>query len=648
MVANVRGFTPNFKFKLINFDTPRWHTLEYDNWKQLDYTLGLAGIQQNSGVWLNGVPYIVGERVIDADLGELYRCLVAHTSAATGTFAEDRAANPSYWVLQLAGVPVFRGPWTDATNYASGDIVTLNTYDYFLCTASHVSSVAFDPTKFVTIFLASNVVLAAETARDDAQGFANAAGTSATNAATSETNAASSESNAANSAIEAANQATAMRGTSTTSSLIIAPPTNIAFETQAGKHFAAGQFVTIVSNAQPTNRMYGTVSSYSGTTLNVDIEQSHGIGNGPFDAWNIYVSGAVGPQGIIEEAPIDGQQYARQGSTWQLLAAPPSLYVSDTPPPGAADNSLWWESDLGILYVRYNDGNSTQWVQAVSMPAVDTSAFIPVSGGTMTGPLTLSGDPTNALHAVPKQYVDAAARSVAQCYLKYINTTTVRIERCDGNLIAINGTLVPIPSAGVDVTTAGAIASSVYFIYCFNDSGTLGVEKSLTVAIKNATTGIWEKTGDSTRMLLGMAWTNASILFSNIATASYFNRRNKSATHALAASAATANAPWVTLVSTGIIDYVTWEDESVQGTVNASCTHTASAQPIYVGLQASSLFAGTTFVRSNGANEVTMSSAGVYTGQTRGKHQAIIVGGTSGGTATYQSFYTHCSITTRG
>lgn len=39
-----------------------------------------------------------------------------------------------------------------------------------------------------------------------------------------------------------------------------------------------------------------------------------------------------------------------------------SVLVSDTPPAGAADNSLWWESDTGILYVRYYDGSSTQWV----------------------------------------------------------------------------------------------------------------------------------------------------------------------------------------------------------------------------------------------------------------------------------------------
>jgi hypothetical protein len=36
--------------------------------------------------------------------------------------------------------------------------------------------------------------------------------------------------------------------------------------------------------------------------------------------------------------------------------------VSDTPPGSPVDNSLWFESDTGKLYIRYNDGTSTQWV----------------------------------------------------------------------------------------------------------------------------------------------------------------------------------------------------------------------------------------------------------------------------------------------
>jgi hypothetical protein len=46
--------------------------------------------------------------------------------------------------------------------------------------------------------------------------------------------------------------------------------------------------------------------------------------------------------------------------------SPSTVLISDTAPVGAAANSLWWESDTGITYVRYADANSSQWVAIAS------------------------------------------------------------------------------------------------------------------------------------------------------------------------------------------------------------------------------------------------------------------------------------------
>jgi hypothetical protein len=40
----------------------------------------------------------------------------------------------------------------------------------------------------------------------------------------------------------------------------------------------------------------------------------------------------------------------------------PIVPISDTPPGSPIDGQLWWESDTGLLSIRYNDGTSTQWV----------------------------------------------------------------------------------------------------------------------------------------------------------------------------------------------------------------------------------------------------------------------------------------------
>jgi hypothetical protein len=70
------------------------------------------------------------------------------------------------------------------------------------------------------------------------------------------------------------------------------------------------------------------------------------------------------------------------------------IIVSDTPPVGAKDGTLWWESDSGLLYVRYNDGNSTQWVIACPQPDISSFALVTnvvaKAGDTMTGNLTIN------------------------------------------------------------------------------------------------------------------------------------------------------------------------------------------------------------------------------------------------------------------
>ena len=50
-------------------------------------------------------------------------------------------------------------------------------------------------------------------------------------------------------------------------------------------------------------------------------------------------------------------------NAWVELNMVP-LIVADTPPPAPVKlNQQWWESDTGMLWLWYNDGNTQQWVQ---------------------------------------------------------------------------------------------------------------------------------------------------------------------------------------------------------------------------------------------------------------------------------------------
>ena len=89
-----------------------------------------------------------------------------------------------------------------------------------------------------------------------------------------------------------------------------------------------------------------------------------------------------------------------QAATKQYVDSKPGgPIISDTPPAGAPDGALWWESDTGLLYVKYNDGNTTQWV--IACPQPDINAFVQKSGDTMSGALTIRGTNPTLIQDAP-------------------------------------------------------------------------------------------------------------------------------------------------------------------------------------------------------------------------------------------------------
>jgi len=69
----------------------------------------------------------------------------------------------------------------------------------------------------------------------------------------------------------------------------------------------------------------------------------------------------------------------------------PVIVTDDSPPSSPVDGTLWWDSTVGKLKVFYNDGTSTQWVDAASGivgpagaagPTVYPASGIAVSTGT--------------------------------------------------------------------------------------------------------------------------------------------------------------------------------------------------------------------------------------------------------------------------
>jgi hypothetical protein len=119
----------------------------------------------------------------------------------------------------------------------------------------------------------------------------------------------------------------------------------------------------------------------------------------------------AGPSGLVMGGGAPGNVLSTNGLgvlSWIPMTGGGgggSIVVGDTPPVSPTIGTLWWDSVGGQLYIWYNDGNTSQWVISIN-GGLFTAGYLPLNGGTLTGPLTLASDPSVPLGAVTKQYSD--------------------------------------------------------------------------------------------------------------------------------------------------------------------------------------------------------------------------------------------------
>jgi hypothetical protein len=85
----------------------------------------------------------------------------------------------------------------------------------------------------------------------------------------------------------------------------------------------------------------------------------------------------------------------------EIQAGSSSTYISATTPPSPSSNDLWWDSESGQLFIYYNDGDSSQWVE-ICISNYTSLAYLSDEGGTwgeISGTLSNQTDLITALNA---------------------------------------------------------------------------------------------------------------------------------------------------------------------------------------------------------------------------------------------------------
>ena len=108
----------------------------------------------NFAAWANNHAFVVGQVAMDVTDRTFWRCLVAHTSAATGTFAADRAAHPTFWTANPAGSWPTGVTFVDFTIF-NNDLIITNGRDKPLIVSGH----PLDPNFLVPQFLVDKASL---------------------------------------------------------------------------------------------------------------------------------------------------------------------------------------------------------------------------------------------------------------------------------------------------------------------------------------------------------------------------------------------------------------------------------------------------------------------------------------------------------
>lgn len=449
-----------------------------------DIETDLALIQNDDGTLANGC----------VDLPQLSLAVQALIGDPT-TLASIEASVNAIAASQAAAAASATAAAGSATGAASS--ATTATTEAGIATTQATNAATSATTATTEAGIATTQAGNASTSASSASTSASTATTQAGNASTSATAAASSATAAAGSATTAQGYAAALSDTSTTS-LAIGTGAK-TFTNSAGKAFTTGQFLQISSNANSANYMHGSVTSYSGTTLVMNITDTGG--SGTHADWNIAIGGTQGAAGSFSGLTTNGVAVATgatsigstaAGTNAQLLVGqtsnPPTWNTVSGDATMSAAGALTLASVITaggptgstsvVPVITYNAKGLLTTVTTATITPAAISALALAGNQTVTGGFTLT--PFN-IGTVASGTTTPSALNGNYQYMENNGASTIAAPTADS---AIDITVTNGPSAGALTLTGFTVGSNT------GDTFATTVKSTSSVTVTSASPGV--------------------------------------------------------------------------------------------------------------------------------------------------------------
>jgi hypothetical protein len=181
----------------------------------------------------------------------------------------------------------------------------------------------------------------------------------------------------------------------------------------------------------------GSVSTHSGLTTGV-----HGVAGdvvGTTDTQTLTNKTLGSGTNLSVNLDMNGNKIEDLGTPTAGTDATTKNYVddADTVTLGSA-NDYTDDREVAITtaYETYADQAETDAISSAASAAA--ALYAPLAGATFTGDVVLNGDPTQALGAATKQYVDAVAEGL-HVHASTVAATTTNVDLTTGGLLEIDG-----------------------------------------------------------------------------------------------------------------------------------------------------------------------------------------------------------------